>query len=259
MFVQGRDLGCGPGRRHRRGAHQPDDPAVPRQLALDPDHRASRSRWRCSSAIAAALGDRPDAQHHDAWAAWRWRSASWSTTPPSPSRTSTGIWSRARTCAPPSSTARSRSWCRPSSRCLHLHRLRADVLAAGRRGLPVRADGRGGGVRHDRLLHPVAHPGADDGDVSAEAARLGHAQFALEAHGHGTPAQRVRRATRWRGSSTVRAALRAGPRRLSRRCWRWRWSIAAGSSSAFWPSSWPRSCCCRSWAPNFFPRSTRAR
>ena len=26
-------------RRHRRGADQPDDPAVPRQLALDRDHR----------------------------------------------------------------------------------------------------------------------------------------------------------------------------------------------------------------------------
>ena len=41
---------------------------------------------------------------------------------------------------------------------------------AGHRGLPVRAHGAGGGVRHDRLLHPVAHPGADPGALSAQAA-----------------------------------------------------------------------------------------
>ena len=34
----------------------------------------------------------------------------------------------------------------------------------GRGALPVRADGRGGGVRDDRLLHPVAHAGADHGE-----------------------------------------------------------------------------------------------
>ena len=56
------------------------------------------------------------------------------------------------------------------SPALHLHRLRADVRAEGRGGLSVRADGGGGGVRDDRLVHPVAHPGADHGDVSAQAA-----------------------------------------------------------------------------------------
>ena len=50
---------------------------------------------------------------------------------------------------------------------VHLHRVRADVLPAGRRRLPVRADGRGGGVRHDRLVRAVADPGADHGDVPA--------------------------------------------------------------------------------------------
>ena len=42
-------------------------------------------------------------------------------------------------------------------------------LLQRRRALPVRAAGRGGGVRHARLLLPVAHAGADDGDVSAAA------------------------------------------------------------------------------------------
>ena len=65
---------------------------------------------------------------------------------------------------------------------VHLHRLRADVLPAGRRGLPVRADGRGGGVRDDRLLRPVAHPGADHGQVSADAAWRHHTR-----RRHGAP------------------------------------------------------------------------
>ena len=43
---------------------------------------------------------------------------------------------------------------------LHLHRFRADVLPARRFRLSVHAHGDGGGVRADRLLHPVAHSGA---------------------------------------------------------------------------------------------------
>ena len=50
---------------------------------------------------------------------------------------------------------------------VHLHRVRADVLPRRRRALPVRADGRGGDVRDDLLVHPVAHPGADDGELPA--------------------------------------------------------------------------------------------
>ena len=42
-----------------------------------------------------------------------------------------------------------------------LHRVRADVPARRRRRLSVPAAGRGGGVRADRLVHPVAHAGAD--------------------------------------------------------------------------------------------------
>ena len=57
-----------------------------------------------------------------------------------------------------------------------LHRLRADVLPLGRRQVPVRAAGRGGGVRDARLLHPVAHAGADAGDAAdARLARPGRA------------------------------------------------------------------------------------
>ncbi len=40
-----------------------------------------------------------------------------------------------------------------------------------RRALPVRADGGSGDVRDDLVVHPVAHAGADDGEISAAAAR----------------------------------------------------------------------------------------
>ncbi len=39
---------------------------------------------------------------------------------------------------------------------LHLHRVRADVLPVRRRAVPVRSAGRSGGVRDDRVVHPVA-------------------------------------------------------------------------------------------------------
>ncbi|KAH1834441.1 hypothetical protein KXX55_008571, partial [Aspergillus fumigatus] len=52
-------------RRHRGAPDQRDDPVVPRQLALDRDHRG------LDSAVGAGrhhhvVGDRRDAQHHDA-------------------------------------------------------------------------------------------------------------------------------------------------------------------------------------------------
>ena len=47
-----RDRRRRPRRRHRGGADQPDDPAVPRQLALDPDHRD------LDSAVGAGLDHR---------------------------------------------------------------------------------------------------------------------------------------------------------------------------------------------------------
>ena len=57
---------------------------------------------------------------------------------------------------------------------VHLHRVRADVLPAGRGALPVRADGRSGDVGDGLLVHPVAHAGADDGELSAAQARAAH-------------------------------------------------------------------------------------
>ena len=44
-----------------------------------------------------------------------------------------------------------------------LHRVRADVLPDRRRGLSVRAAGRGRRVRDARLIRPVADAGADAG------------------------------------------------------------------------------------------------
>ncbi len=76
---------------------------------------------------------------------------------------------------------------------LHLHRVRADVLPGGRRALPVRADGRSGDVRDDLLVHPVAHAGADDGELSAAAA------YAITT----STASRRRRAIRWCASSAA--------------------------------------------------------
>jgi multidrug efflux pump subunit AcrB len=48
---------------------------------------------------------------------------------------------------------------------LHLHRVRADVLPRGRRALPVRAAGGGGGLRDDLLLRAFQDAGAHAGDV----------------------------------------------------------------------------------------------
>ena len=96
------------------------------------------------------------------------------------------------------------------STAVHLRRLRADVRAAGRGGLSVRAHGDGGGVRHDRLLHPVAHPGADPGALSAEAP---HAEERCRARATTHMLARLQR-----GSST---ALPTCARAIAT-CWRWR-------------------------------------
>jgi multidrug efflux pump subunit AcrB len=50
---------------------------------------------------------------------------------------------------------------------VYLHRVRADVLPDRRVALPVRADGAVGDLRDDLVVHPVAHAGADDGEVHA--------------------------------------------------------------------------------------------
>ena len=59
----------------------------------------------------------------------------------------------------------------PGFAAVHLHRVRADVLPGRRCPLSVRADGRGRGVRADRLVRAVAHPGADPGQISVAPAR----------------------------------------------------------------------------------------
>ena len=77
--------------------------------------------------------------------------------------------------------------------------------------LPVRADGAGGDVRHGLLVHPVAHPGADHGEVPAEAA----------CRSRRTPAS-LRRAIRWSLSSAAsrRASSVSAP--ATAICWSWR-------------------------------------
>jgi len=50
---------------------------------------------------------------------------------------------------------------------VHLHRLRADVLPERRRGIPVRAAGRGGCLRGPGVLRAVPHARADAGDVGS--------------------------------------------------------------------------------------------
>ena len=51
---------------------------------------------------------------------------------------------------------------------LPVHRVRADVPAWRRRRLSVPAAGGSGGVRADRLVHPVAYARADDGELPDE-------------------------------------------------------------------------------------------
>jgi hypothetical protein len=77
----------------------------------------------------------------------------------------------ARSWSNPSSTARRRSPSRPWSPPRHLHRLRAHVLPERRGALPVRAHGRGGGLRHAGQLPALAHAGPHHGQVPAQGAR----------------------------------------------------------------------------------------
>ena len=93
---------------------------------------------------------------------------------------------------------------------VHLHRVRADVLPVGRRALPVRADGRGGGVRDDRVVHPVAHAGADAGDA-ADGRRARAAPTASRACCSGSTAASTAQFER------VRARLHAGAVGAARR------------------------------------------
>ena len=129
-----RDLVGRARRRHRGGADQPDDPAVPRLLALDRDHRDLDPAGG-AGLDHRAVGDRRDAEHHDAR-----RSGAGGR---HPGRRRDGddrehqLASRARQAGragdhgrrAPDRDARLRL------AAVHLHRLRADVLPRRRRAL----------------------------------------------------------------------------------------------------------------------------
>ena len=161
LFVKGGYFGRGSRGRHRRHPDERDDPDVSRQLAIDGHHRDIDPAGDPRIDHRACDG-RPDLEYHDPWVVWRWPSAFWSTTLRSRSRTSTGISNKASRLKRRSWMGRVRSWT-PAfvSASVHLHRLRADVLPARRGRFPVCPDGRSGGVRHDRLIHPIANPGSD--------------------------------------------------------------------------------------------------
>ncbi len=110
---------------------------------------------------------------------------------------------------------------------VHLHRVRADVLPVRRGALSVRAAGRSGGVRDDRVVHPVAHAGAHAGDAAD-----GRMHAPSPARGPSL-LQRVYRALRRR----IRARARARTRWLSRR------ACSPAQASSRRCSS--RSACCR--------------
>ena len=105
---------------------------------------------------------------------------------------------------------------------LHLHRVRADVLPDRRRALPVRADGGSGDVRDDVVVHPVAHAGADHGELSA-ASRMSitHERAAAA------------RAIRWCGSSAASRRGSSGCARAIATCCRWRSRTGRASSTGF--------------------------
>ena len=115
-----------------------------------------------------------------------------------------------------------------------------------RRALPVRADGRGGDVRDDRVVHPVAHPGADDGEVPA-ASRMRTACRG----GRSTPRHR---AIRWCGSSAASRRGSSASATAIAACWRWRSAIGAAFVVGFlgFVAAVVR-CWCRSSGATSFP------
>ena len=97
--------------------------------------------------------------------------------------------------------------------------------------LPVRADGRGGDVRDDRLVHPVAHAGADHGEVPAASRTRTSEDDACRRHALAQSAGALPARLRARASRRFATATAT--------CWRWRWRIARRSS----PASWLRAGC----------------
>ena len=98
---------------------------------------------------------------------------------------------------------------------VHLHRVRADVLPHRRGALPLRAAGRGGGVRDARQLLAVAHARADAGEVSAPRDGRGRARSrAIRSSG----ASGLRALASNASATATGPAHRAGRRRASSRC-----------------------------------------
>ena len=135
----------------------------------------------------------------------RSRSGSWWTTQPSPSRTSRIISSR-RAARGGHSDRRGRD--RGADLrvdAVDLHRVRADVPAHRRRALPVRAAGRSGDLRDDRVVLLLAHAGADARDGAD--AREGPAAARRVRPPRALPG-RVRTSLRGRPAALSRAARR---------------------------------------------------
>ena len=183
-----------------------DGAALPRQLALDADHRAD------DPALDPRLDPRAARARRDAEPDDARRPGALGRHPRRPG----DRHDREHRAAPaPRQAARRRD---PRRRrrdrragvrldAVHLHRLRADVLPVRRRPLPVRAAGRGGGLRHGRVVHPVADAGADAGDAAdARLARPGRAGGGRAAE---PAAARLPR---------LRPRVRARARRLHARC-----------------------------------------
>ena len=234
-------------RRHRGAADQRDDPAVPGKLALDRHHRG------LDPALGArrdhhAVGDRRDAQHHDARRARargrhsRRRRHGDDREHQLPSGAGQGGRAIDHGRRQPDRDAGLRL------AALHLHRVRADVLPARRRALPVRADGRSGDVRDDLVVHPVAHAGADDGEIPAAAACASCGR--REPPPSRNPLVRFQRG--------FRGAVRAHPRRLPRSAVAGAAAAAAVRDRLSWRGRGCRSCWCRFSAATSFPRSMPA-
>ena len=256
VFVEAAISGVVREARDRRRADRPDDPAVPRQLALDADHRDLDPALdpgvdrRCCAALgetlnimtlgglALAVGilvdDATVTIENINWHLEQGKDVE------------TAILDGARQIVDAGVRLDA----------LHLHRLRADVLprAASPRFLFVPL-AEAVVFAMIALVRPVAHAGADDGELPAEAARR------RTAHGE----RAARRAIRWSASSAASRRASSASARVYRdllalalarravvhrrlpglRAWRrsrWRRSSAATSSRRSMPAR--SSCTC---------------
>ena len=115
---------------------------------------------------------------------------------------------------------------------LHRDRLAPALRARRRRRLPVQAHGGGGHHRDARLLHPVAHAGADHGEIYDEGSPCRSRMNSTGSparNRRGTPSSAFRR-----GSSA--ASISSASATVS--CSNSRSPVAAPSSRFLWPSRW---------------------